>query len=133
MLKYYSKEMGDFDDKMKRLTQVSMSDIKAIEWFGDTLLPAPKEDSARSNTMRDNQLELYTDLLQNGLGSGVSGVRGTAYGAINAVTEFCNHHRNTRVRDGKSEEEVRFTSNILGGSSDKLMQVALSSLIEMID
>jgi len=133
MLKYYHEEMVAFDNKMAALTKIKMTDEEAIAWFGDTLLNPPKKDNKRANSIYDGQLDTFVDLLQNGLGTGVSGVRGTAYGAINAVTEFCNHHRNTRVRDGKSEEEVRFTSNILGGSSDKLMQVALSSLIEMID
>jgi phage/plasmid-like protein (TIGR03299 family) len=130
MLSYYGQEMRDFDQKMKLLVDHKINDSRAMDWFGN-LLPAPKEDSQRSNTRYDNIKDEFGMLLNQGLGVRYQGVRGTAYGALNALTEYCNHERSTRVKEGKTEEQVRFESNVLGGSSDKLMAKGFGTLVEI--
>jgi len=132
VLSYYGDEVRGFDSKMKLLTSHKMSDARAIEWFG-SLLPTPKEDSKRANTLYDNKIDLYTNLLQNGLGSNIPNVRGTAYGAFQALTELQNHHAHTRVAEGKSEEEVRFESNLLGGSGDNFMGRGFKSIVKIAE
>jgi phage/plasmid-like protein (TIGR03299 family) len=130
MLKYHGTELEHFDAKMKLLVDHRMSDARAIEWFG-SLLPAPLKDNKRSASRWNNQVELFSELLEDGMGTDHPGVRGTAYGALNAHTEYCNHHRTTRVADGKSEEEVRFETTCLGGSADKMMQKGFESLVQI--
>ena len=70
-----------------------------------------KEASARLDTMVDS----VADLMENGRGSDIKGVRGTAWGAYNAITEFIDHKR--KVRGG---EDNRIGSIWFGqGSSVK--------------
>lgn len=129
MLGYYGKEMEGFDKKMARLVQYRMPEPKQIEWFGN-LLPAPSPDSKRSLTVYDNTLSDFQHLLHHGRGADHPGVRGTAYAALQALTEYCNHYRTTRVREGRDPEEVRFES-VTFGSADKMMQTGFESLIKI--
>lgn len=127
LLSHYGSEMKGFDARMKLLTQYRMNEDAQIEWFR-SLLPVPKKDSTRSESRFENQVIEYRDLLHNGLGTDHPGVKGTGYHALQALTEFCNHHRSTRVKDGRSAEEVRFES-VTFGSSNNLMQTGFEGLI----
>jgi len=130
MLGYYSKGQKDFQGKMKALADYSMSDTKALEWFTG-LFPKPKEDSKRGNTILENTTSKFVELLNSGMGTQVPGVRGTAYGALQALTEYVNHHRPTRIHEGRDEEEVKFETLTMG-SGHTLMQKGLDNIIEMV-
>lgn len=41
-------------------------------------------------------VEKVEELVETGVGSGIRGVRGTAWGTYNAITEYIDHHRNPR-------------------------------------
>jgi len=128
MLGYYGKEMKGFDSKMNLLTQYRMPEARQIEWFTN-LFPKPKAET-RAVARLDNQTDKFAELLVTGLGTDHPNVKGTGYHALNALTEFCNHHRSTRVSDGKTEEEVRFEA-ITFGSADTLMQKGFTSLLQL--
>lgn len=130
MIRYYNKEQLEFKDKMALLTGYSMRDEVAINWFR-SLLPAPKKNSKRSVNMVENQVTTFSQLLAYGKGTDLSGVRGTAYGTLNALTEFVNHERTTRVKDGKDPETVKWESTIFGSGAG-LMDKGLNSIIEMV-
>ena len=130
MIRYYNKEQIEFKDKMKMLTGYSLRDEAAINWFRN-LLPAPKGDSKRSNSMYENQITTFTELLMHGRGTDLSGVRGTAYGTLNALTEFVNHERTTRVKKDKDPETVKWESTIFGSGAG-LMDKGLNSIIDMV-
>lgn len=127
MLGYYKNEMGHFDSKMRMLTACPMSEPKQIEWFRG-LFPKPKAES-RSVARLDNVTAEFVDLVHGGMGSDIKGIRNTAYGALNALTEYCNHKRSTRVAEGKTEEEVRFES-VCFGSADHMMQTGFNRLLD---
>ena len=130
MIKYYNNEQIEFKDKMQMLTGYSLRDEDAINWFR-SLLPAPKKNSKRSNSMVRNQVGSFAHLLVDGRGTNLPGVRGTAYGALNALTEFVNHERTTRVKEGKDPETVKWESTIFGSGAN-LMDKGLNSIVDMV-
>lgn len=84
-----------------------------------------KEASARLDTMVDS----VADLMENGRGSDIKGVRGTAWGAYNAITEFIDHKR--KVRGG---EDNRIGSIWFGqGSSVKQRAFVLGARLAGIN
>lgn len=84
-----------------------------------------KEASARLDTMVDSVAEL----MENGRGSDIKGVRGTAWGAYNAITEFIDHKR--KVRGG---EDNRIGSIWFGqGSSVKQRAFVLGARLAGIN
>lgn len=124
MLRFYQNEIANFDEKMKYMVSHQMNEEQAIAWFRG-LFPAPK--SRRAETRLDNQVITFIDCLRTGRGSEIPGVRNTAYGAYQALTEFINHHRSTRVADGRESDEVKFES-IHFGSGNTLTQKGFSKL-----
>jgi len=92
--------------------QIKLND--AVLYIRKSLQPSfseGKETTARLDTMVDSVAEL----METGRGSDIRGVRGTAWGAYNAITEFVDHQR--KVRGG---EENRIGSIWFGqGSSVK--------------
>lgn len=124
MMKYYQNEIKSFDEKMTFMAGKAMNNEEAVAWF-KSLFPAPK--SERSEIMLTNQTATFIDCLHNGRGVNIPGVRGTAYGAFQALTEYINHHRATRVHGDREAEEVRFEA-IHFGSGHILTQKGLSKL-----
>lgn len=130
MVGYFGQEQAGFKEKMKALAGYYLPEPEAVGWFR-SLFPQPRKDSKRSNSYLDNNTESFLHLLSHGKGTEISGVRGTAYGALNALTEWCNHHRATRITGDRDPEEVRWESVNLNGSNDRLMQAGFTSLVEL--
>jgi phage/plasmid-like protein (TIGR03299 family) len=66
---------------------------------------------------------LILELAESGKGTDIPGVRGTAYGWLNAVTEYADHYRAFKAGD-RDPNESRFESVLMGGAS-RLKQQAL--------
>lgn len=119
-------EIDQFDSLMRRFTKIRVTDDQAMQWFDD-LIGQPKAGSKRSETRFDNVRAEFVRLLNEGRGAQLSGVRGTAWGVLNALTEYVNHGRSTKVKPGRTESEVRFEA-VNFGSGDKLMQRGVKAL-----
>ena len=128
MLKYYYKEIKIFDDKMMKLVNKRMNMNEAVEWFR-SLFPVPK--TSRGETKLDNEVSTFIEILNNSVGGNIIGVKGTSYGAFQALTEYINNHRRTRIVNGRDENEVRFQS-VHFGSGNALAQKALNKLTSSI-
>jgi len=131
MLSYYNKEIDQFSGHMKQLVGTKMPDKAAVGWF-KSLFPVPKKDSKRANSLLDNNVLKYNELLNKGRGVDVPGLRGTAWGALNGLTEFVNHERSTRIKNGRASDEVRFES-VNFGDGNNLMQNGMTSLLKYIN
>ncbi len=69
---------------------------------------------------------------EKGMGNDMAGVKGTAWTAYNAVTQYLTHERSTRVTDGfKSEDEARLNS-LWFGSSQKLNAQAWDKALALV-
>lgn len=66
---------------------------------------------------RDRKVDKVLELIETGMGTDIPGVKGTAYGVWNALTEYSDHHTNIRTAGGRSVEERRFESVFLGGGA----------------
>lgn len=95
-----------------------------FEKYLDILLPV-KNDSKRTITMRDTITDIYMNK-----GIGLADHRNTAYGALNAVLEFTDHHRSSRKSD-ESPEAVAFNSALFGGNYQTKKQ-AYNAIFEVI-
>jgi phage/plasmid-like protein (TIGR03299 family) len=130
MLSYYDKEIASFNSNMKQLVDFRMN-TSATKRFVNTLYPVAKKETKRSESIRTNQISNLIDLLHTGRGvNEVAGLKGTGWHAFNALSEFVNHERTTRVKEGRDESEVRFEA-INFGSGNDLMQRGLGILLEM--
>jgi len=129
MLSYYNQELSAFSQQMKMLAGHRMTVKAQVDWFG-SLFPTPAVDSKRSNTMLENNTSTFMQLVEDGRGAQHTGVQGNGWGAINALSEYVNHERSTRIKNGRDAEEVKFES-VTFGAGNTLMQSGLSKLITL--
>lgn len=125
ILKYYEREIENFDKKMQGLVNKHMNTKQALEWFR-SLFPEPKSTVAERKL--ENQVAIFMSCLED---QRQRGVRGTSYAAYMALAEYINHHRSVRVHNGRDVEEVRFQS-VHFGTGNTLAQKGLNSLAKDI-
>lgn len=92
--------------------------IKAL--FGD-----PKTMGKAGVTRWESKRNLLVDLTQNGLGTEIDGVKGTAYGAYQAAIEYVDHHWPTRESTDRAEA-------MIAGTSVRFRQLALDEALARI-
>lgn len=128
-LQYFSKANEVFD-KMKgeKFTEVQLENL-LLKVFKNT------EDVA---DLTDRQAKSFEGILgdvialtEKGMGVDLPGVKGTAWGAYNAVAEFLDHHSDVKGGKGRRAEEVLMNSVWFGTIADK-NQVALDNILDMV-
>lgn len=95
--------------------------------------PAPDaEDETEDFEFGPNVQKYVTkilDLMETGKGSNISGVRGSAYGVFNAVTEFVDHWQPVK---GKGEKMSNKLFSIWFGNGRLFKQRAFNQLVELV-
>jgi len=76
-------------------------------------IPDLKKDTTANEKKRDEIFALFDG---GQAGSNSEGVRGTAWGLLNAVTEFADHNGRIRLTKGSSEAAQRFKSSFEGSA-----------------
>lgn len=117
-------EYRAFRDSLVRLANKPVSIAAAEEFTARLLATAATQqaaDAARKSRGFDKVMALFSG---EQLGADLDGVQGTAYGLLNAVTEYTTHH--VRARSA----EHRFDASVWG-SGDKLNQAAMAGLLAL--
>lgn len=82
--------------------------------YFEDLVPDPLSgDPSRAKKTRETLERLF----ETGKGNALPGTRGTLWSALNAVVEFVDYERPTRLREGDSAAEKRFESALFGSGA----------------
>lgn len=92
------KYMDEFDKQAQELFSASVNDQKFFEIIS-TAYPKPEVDSKGSVTKWENKIDVINDIYS---GPTQVGIRGTAWGAYNAMTERLDWYRNPRNGNAES-------------------------------
>jgi phage/plasmid-like protein (TIGR03299 family) len=120
---YYYKHM---EEEFNKLLDQKFSDNE-MEKFASEILPATinQKGTKKVSTKLKNNRRMLQKLFHKGLGQ--KEVANTKYAAFNAVTEFVDHHRSSRIQEAKKEADVRFDS-IINKSGSLLREKAFQIL-----
>lgn len=110
---------------MQQLVSLRLTGQQIQTAFTDLVIRADKDVSDLAEEGQD-LLELATnhqrrvvhtllELHESGAGSNIPGVRGSAYGVLEAATEYADHYRIVRAGE-RSLSEARFESVMMGSS-----------------
>jgi len=91
---------GKFDEVAGELVSKVISSATAKELI-DLLIPVKEGASKAAKTRAANKQDVLMGLLNGGMGTHIPGVKGTAWGFLQAVTEFSSHHATYRDTSGK--------------------------------
>jgi len=115
----------ELEEAFKAMTETKMSPALARN-FLELCFEKEVESAANGSTRAFNIMEQVYDTLDNGLGTQIDGVRGTLWGAYNAVTEFVDHRKNYRNIDTQVE-------NVLfSGTGQAIKQRAFDVALELM-
>lgn len=98
-----------FEDQANELSQRKLTNEEAMKLLASIMVPSTGKDDFSEETVstkRMNQVLKVFDLYQHaGRGSNLASSAGTAWGLVNAVTEYVDHHAarnvNNRFRSGQ--------------------------------
>lgn len=106
------KTMTDFEVK-KAASEIIMRQIKEV----DELLEQGKDLFDIASSSQRKTIDKIMELHESGAGSDIPGVRGSAYGLLNACTEYADHFKT--IRPGARDfAEARFESLMMGSAHD---------------
>lgn len=92
----------------------------------------PLDAKGQSSPRRDNVLKEITELFSHNDGDKIDGIKGTAYSLLNAVTDYTDHHRPTRLTEGRQAytvEQSRAEASLFG-SGAQLKSKALDDILK---
>jgi phage/plasmid-like protein (TIGR03299 family) len=122
-LKYFDT----FADQASAFASHSLT-REALALYFERLVPDPKDaDPFRAVSTRETLVRLF----ETGKGNSLPTVRGTLWGAVNAVCELVDHERPTRAKPGESEALNRWKSAQFG-SGAALKARAWSQALEIL-
>ena len=93
-----------------------------VEKYFDIVLEI-KENADDNSTHKINARETIKSLSENGKGTDISGVKGSLWGAYNAITEYADHYKTVRGNR---------TDSILFGSSADLKKRAFNEALVLV-
>lgn len=122
-LGFIEKEISAFDETAKVLAAKPISEARFKEILG-MLIPVSEKRPTRAL----NQHATILQLVEEGKGTQIPGVRGTAWGYLNALTEWTNHHRTyndtSKQAGGKSAAENRMDSLFFSSQKGSALRIA---------
>jgi phage/plasmid-like protein (TIGR03299 family) len=89
-----------------------------------------QEASKKAETGRKNNIEAVMNLVDNGAGTDIQGVRGNLYGLWNGITEWSDHEKRIRLGDDRVETEARL-ENAFFGTASKFKAEAFNELLKI--
>lgn len=108
---------NDFTSGASALAERKVNDREAIEYLTKVLGEWDDTKTAAENITAQKDARNIAKVLQlfkgEGAGSNLKSADGTAWGLVNAVTEFMDHHRGARSADS------RFNNAVLGDSFNR--------------
>lgn len=126
--------VAGIQDKLNTLSRRILTKdtyMKALE----SIFPAPKgQEAGASTARRDNVLMEVTRLFESNDNNAFPDIRGTAYNLLNAVTEYTDHSRPTRVSDARKDnggnQDISRRESAMWGSGETLKQNAVEIIME---
>jgi len=116
---------GEFSGKVKAFAEKNLNTGEQEKYFEQVLNVADKTEEEKS-TRSENVIKELERIADSGRGTDIQGVKGTLWGAYNAVTEYIDHERNVR---GGTENK---TESILFGAGARLKENAYNVAVAML-
>jgi len=116
----------DAEEKINRLANYYPTRKQLDDYFRSLYPDSDATENKRASNIRQDLLRLF----EAGRGQEIPATRRTAWSAFNAVTEFVDHHRQTRGQSTRDRSSARLKSAWFG-SGAKLKAEAWSQALDL--
>lgn len=116
----------DVEAQIDRLANHYPTALQLAAYFKAVYPDAPEGESTRTRNVRHEMLRLF----EHGIGHDIPEIRHTTWTALNAVTEFVDHHRSTRGKTTIERSSNRLESAWFG-SGARLKQRAWDEALRL--
>ncbi|TWT99791.1 hypothetical protein Pla108_07340 [Botrimarina colliarenosi] len=107
------RRFQQYGEQINHLAKRSLSSSEVDFYFRALYPDQLDEKRGRSRAIRERLINLF----EVGQGQDLPGVRHTAWAAVNAVTEYVDHHRSTRGQAARTVVDRRLTSAWFGSGA----------------
>jgi phage/plasmid-like protein (TIGR03299 family) len=104
------------EQQFNKMLNTHMSDYSYGRLL-EKVFPIPEKGSARIENIKNECVRLFIQ------GAGHENIKNTHWAGYNAIVEYADHGRSTRIKEGRNEDEVRMETT-LWGSGAQLKQKA---------
>ncbi len=118
------KQFEAKEEIYKAMARVNMTNSDISEYIMSVIPPANKEATDRVKNGIIQYQEHIWDLMENGIGCDIKGVKGTLWGAYNAFVEHVDYYASPKTRDR--------ANYIIYGTGKAIKDRAYSKAVEMI-
>ena len=126
----YFHSVDEIYDRMRGVKFTETQLLTLVEKVFAADLEDDEDRSKRQVTRLENIQEEIQRLALNGMGTHLPGVKGTAWGAYNAVTEYLDHH--TTVKGGKDiSADEKLVNSAWFGTVALKTQKTFDTVVEM--
>jgi len=127
------ERFAQFEVQAQALVKVNFKQADLDTYFKAIgLLPQKDNEIAAMSTRAKNIIEEVTKMFEHGKGNDLPGVKGTAWGAFNAVAEYVDYTRSVRGGDNSQERQESRTTSLLFGSGALLKQKAWDAAMDLV-
>lgn len=125
----FGKELAVQSRVFNKLAGYKVTKDKVDQYFAKLM---GVTDDKKISKITENKLQALTTTFHEGAGSNLKSAKGTAYGLLNAITNFVDHQAATKDTDGDGAAKSRAFSATFGGGA-VLKQKALRLAMTMAD
>lgn len=120
-----NSRFNEFAEIGKKLAVTQLTK-EAFEGYAKKSLNVSETEDTDLPTRTQNILDKVSELFETGKGTEIKGVRGSAWGAYNAITEYVDFHRPTKGDIGNR------TKSLLFGSGANIKERAWAEAVSLI-
>lgn len=128
ILQVTGKFYGEFEGLINQLANRALTATEAKRYFN--LIVFNHETRETDSTQLKNKRDKLLTLFERGVGNEQSRIQHTAWAALNAVTEFVDHHHRIKGVSDEGDGSDR-VNNIWFGSGAALKRKALSNIVQV--
>lgn len=122
-----TKNWEAFKEAAQHLAKTSITRVE-VGSFVDAMFPV--EENAKSKASQ-NRRDEFLNIMENGMGTDISGVKGSAWGLYNAYTEWNDHYRNVKGASNDSDAVGKRWVNTTMGNFSNDRQKAFDLIMNM--
>jgi phage/plasmid-like protein (TIGR03299 family) len=125
ILKSVTTRWNEFEKGQKKMAVVSMTDQQARDFIEDVVPKSGKNSSKRRDNICD---DIYALWKGGSIGGRLPQCKGTLFGLVGDIAEYCDHHRTVRKSNRRNPEACSLDAKLVKSSAELKQKAWMTAL-----